>query len=322
MQIAWATACCPVVLHCVAGCFAIGTSRAIAKLPQVGFDGGVKAGGFVFLLAPLGGEACHFFGEGFAVALLLGGADVAAGGEDVAVFADFFFAGAFAKAGDVGVVAGGIDAAPGVVGAGDALDVVVGEFAAGALDKLPHATRVDEEGLPAAVCGFEARKQPEAGGDLGGVEELPGKGDHAGDGVGFDHEGADVAFARLGAAHGAVGEDDARRSGGREVVPDVLQPGEVGVAGRRDAKAPARVLLQALAAPVGDVEGRVGEDGVGLEVGERVLVEAAFAVPADVAVDAAHGKVHFCKPPGGVVGFLPVDGDGADAPAVFAHEFF
>ena len=52
--------------------------------------------------------------------------------------------------------------------------------------------------------------------------------------------------------HGAVGEDEAGDAGGREVVDDVLHPGEVGVADGRHAELPAHVVAQALAAPVAD----------------------------------------------------------------------
>ena len=69
--------------------------------------------------------------------------------------------------------------------------------------------------------------------------------------------------------------------------------------------------LQALAAPVADVERRVGEDEVGLEVGVPVVVEGVAV--GDLAVDAADGEVHLGQPPGGVVRLLAVDGDVADA---------
>ena len=66
---------------------------------QVLLDGGVQPACFGLLLAPLGGEAGHLLLEGFAVVLLWRRADVAAGGEDVAVLADFFDGGALEKAG-------------------------------------------------------------------------------------------------------------------------------------------------------------------------------------------------------------------------------
>ena len=51
----------------------------------------------------IGRRGGHLLRERFAVVLLGRGADVAAGGEDVAVLADFFQRGAFAEAGDVRV---------------------------------------------------------------------------------------------------------------------------------------------------------------------------------------------------------------------------
>ena len=49
---------------------------------------------------------------------------------------------------------------------------------------------------------------------------------------------------------------------GRKMLEDVLQPGVVGVADRRRAVGPARILAQPLAAPVGNVERRIGEDEI------------------------------------------------------------
>jgi hypothetical protein len=43
-------------------------------------------------------------------------------------------------------------------------------------------------------------------------------------------------------------------------------------------------------------------------------VEAALIVPGDAAsVDAAHGKVHLGQSPSGVIAFLAIDGELADA---------
>ena len=99
----------------------------------------------------------------------------------------------------------------------------------------------------------------------------------------------------------------------------MLHPGEVGVALGRDAVLPALVVGEPLAAPVGDVEGRIGQDEVGLEVGMAVVVEAVAV--GDLALDAPDGQVHLGESPGGVVGFLAVDGDvgpGLSAVAVAA----
>ena len=95
----------------------------------------------------------------------------------------------------------------------------------------------------------------------------------------------------------------------REVVEEVLHPGEVGVAHGRGAVLPSPVVAEPVAAPVGDVEGRIGEDVVGPQVGVAVVVEAVAVL--DPALDAADRKVHSRHAPGGVVGLLAVDGDVA-----------
>ncbi len=74
---------------------------------------------------------------------------------------------------------------------------------------------------------------------------------------------------------------------------------------------PAHVVV--LAEPVADVEGKVGEDVVGLEVGVEVVAEGVGACLADIALDAADGEVHEGELPGGGVALLAVDGDVAGA---------
>ena len=69
-----------------------------AQLLEVGGDGGVEFGGFGLLLAQLRHQPLHLLVERFAVLFLLGGADVAARREDVAVFADFLQGRALAEA--------------------------------------------------------------------------------------------------------------------------------------------------------------------------------------------------------------------------------
>ena len=98
----------------------------------------------------------------------------------------------------------------------------------------------------------------------------------------------------------------------------MLDPGEVGVAGRRHAVDPAPVVLQEPSPPVGVVERRVGEDVVGLEVGVAVVVERVAV--GDLGVDPADGEVHLGQAPGRVVRLLAVDADVADAPGVRLDE--
>ena len=248
------------------------------------------------------------------------------------MLADLLQRRALAEAGDVGVAltlalsrrergisglsrgekgAGGA-VAPGVVGVRDAGDVVAGQFAVGAVDHAAHPARVDEQHLaravaqPASLPG--SREEPEAGRYLRRVEELARQRDHAVHQAGLDEVLPYLALSRRVGRHGAVGEDEPGDAARREVVRDVLHPREVGVALRRGAVLPARVVLQALAAPVGDVERGIGEDVVELPVGVQVVVEAV-AVHDLAAVDAAHGEVHLGEPPGGVIELLAEDGD-------------
>ena len=106
------------------------------------------------------------------------------------------------------------------------------------------------------------------------------------------------------------------RSQPRPPVPSDARcaaPTQVGVARRRDAIPPALVVRQPLAAPVRDVERRIGEDEVRSQVGVAVVVEGVAV--CDLALDAADGEVHPGEPPRGVVRLLAVDGDVAPRPA-------
>ena len=51
----------------------------------------------------------------------------------------------------------------------------------------------------------------------------------------------------------------------------------------------------------------VGEDLIRFQIGMRVFMKTARAVPARIGVDAMNGKVHLGEPPGGVVDLLPID---------------
>ena len=230
----------------------------------------------------------------------------------MAVPAHFFQCRGLAEAGHVGVIAHTFPAPPGMVGIGDTDDVFIGEFAMRAVDHPAHLTGVDEEHFAVPV----ARKEPQARGDLGRVEELARQRHHAVHQIGLDQTLANCAFAGLARCHRAVGEHKAGHAARRQMMDDMLHPGKVGVSLGWSSVLPSLVLGEPLAAPVGDVEGGIGEDKVGLEVGMAVVVEAVAL--GDLSLDAPDGEVHPGEPPGRVVRFLTVDRDiGPGSPGGF-----
>jgi hypothetical protein len=126
--------------------------------------------------------------------LHLGGTDVAAGGQDVVVVPDVVQRGRLAEAGHVLVTPslalprlrgrGGVGvAAPGVVGIGDAGNVVAGQFAVYPVNQCAQLAGVNEERLAAAVAEtltpgpsptgrgeFAAGDEPQADRDLRRLE--------------------------------------------------------------------------------------------------------------------------------------------------------
>ena len=96
----------------------------------------------------------------------------------------------------------------------------------------------------------------------------------------------------------------------------MLHPGEVGIAGGRDAVLPTGIVVFDAGAPLFHVEGWIGHDEVGAQIGVPVVAEAVGRFFAEVEVDAADGHVHGGQAPGGGVGFLAVDGDVAQFAAV------
>ena len=85
---------------------------------------------------------------------------------------------ALAEAGDVDVSSALLASGSrqtGVVGGRDALDVVVGQIAAGAVDHAAHFPGVDEQGAATAVAAVPS-EEPQTGGYLGGPEELAREG--------------------------------------------------------------------------------------------------------------------------------------------------
>ena len=111
------------------------------------------------------------------------------------------------KTSDVGVAGsldlgvGGFVTSPAVIGGDDLPQVLFGKLTVDAVDEGAHFPGVDEEGLLAAIAFLPVvlvpREEPEADGDLGGVEELAGECDHAVDEVRLDEGFSDLAFAGL-----------------------------------------------------------------------------------------------------------------------------
>ena len=91
---------------------------------------------------------------------------------------------------------------------------------------------------------------------------------------GFDHVFTDFTLSAGVAVHAAIRQHNPGRAAGAEFIGEVLQPGVVGVACRGRAVFPADIVAEAVAAPVAHVEGRVGEDEIGLEVLVQVAMEA------------------------------------------------
>ncbi len=107
---------------------------------------------------------------------------------------------------------------------------------------------------------------------------------------------------------------------GGEVKEHVLDPGEIGVALGRGAVFPAGVVLEFGVPPFADIEGGIGHDEVGAEIGVLVAGKAVGGFLAEVEVDAADGHVHGGEAPGGGVALLAVDGEVAEFAAVGLDE--
>ena len=260
----------------------------------------------------------HLGFEGDAVVFKRRRAHVTPRGENVVVLAHVFERCGFAVARLVLVVAVFLFAPPGVVGFGDGRDVVCVEFLLRPADHGADLAGIDEEGLAFAVAVaafavgfFVFGQEPEADGDRGGVEELAGQGDHAVDEVVLDELLADLAFALGVGGHGAVGEDEAGDAVLGELGDHVENPGVVGIAGGRGVVAvPASVGGELVGGPpVLQVEGGIGHDVVGLEVGVLILEESIGGDFAEVGREPAHGEVHLGQLVGGGGHFLSVDGD-------------
>ena len=105
-------------------------------------------------------------------------------------------------------------------------------------------------------------------------------------------------------------------------MDQVLHPCEVGVAGGRYPILPAFVIPEQVTAPIGNVEGRIGEDVVRPQIGMQVFVESIRRFRPQVGLDAANGEIHEGQFPGVGVGFFPIDADIPHFAAVGFNELF
>ena len=67
----------------------------------------------------------------------------------------------------------------------------------------------------------------------------------------------------------------------------VLDPGVVGIAGRRRAVEPTHIVLKQLARPIGVIEERVRKDIVSLEIRMKIAQESVSCLNAEVGLDSA-----------------------------------
>ena len=103
-------------------------------------------------------------------------------------------------------------------------------------------------------------------------------------------------------------------------MDEVLHPGEVGVVPRRKAELPARVVV--FAEPVGVVEGRVGEDEVGAEIGTEIAPEGVGLLFAEGRLRCRGWRGSSWRGTRGGVALLTVDADVPELAAVGLDEFF
>lgn len=262
----------------------------------------------------LGGQAFHLGVERLAIVRLFLDPDITPGREDEVLFRDLGRGDDRAESLFVLQRAGFVP----VERLREQRDVFGGKFAESAGDHRAHLARVDETRL--ALLLLRAVEEPEARGNLRGVKELRGERDDRRHEVVLHDPPADVAFAAGLRGEGTICEHESDLAARGQVVDHVLDPCEVGVAGRRDAVFPAGIVHEFVAAPVGEVERGICEDEVGAHRGVAVLEERVGVVGAEVRLDAADSEVHLRHLPGGGVGVLTVDRDVVDAPGMALDE--
>ena len=124
---------------------------------------------------------------------------------------------------------------------------------------------------------------------------------------------ADFALARLLAGERTVGQHEARDAVGREVMDEVLHPGEVGVAAGGTPyrqRSPERSLSppQSLS-----LKGGLASTKSALRPGCRSSWKLSAHLRPEICLDAADGEVHLGEAPGGGVRLLAEDRDVVSA---------
>ena len=105
------------------------------------------------------------------------------------------------------------------------------------------------------------------------------------------------------------------------MVDEMLNPGEIGIACRRNTILPTGVAAQLVAAPVAVVERRIGHYKIGFHIAVRIVQKRALGVPFHLrCVDAAYGKVHLAQSPGGLVALLSINRYVLNPPLMLLHK--
>ena len=107
------------------------------------------------------------------------------------------------------------------------------------------------------------------------------------------------------------------------MIEEVLDPGVVGVAGRRNAVLPASVCAQQLTGPIAVVKGGIGDYVIGFQVLMAVVQKRAFVIPEHLrTVNTPDRQIHPGQTPGGLVAFLPVNGNVVYPSLMVGHKLF
>ena len=264
--------------------------------------------------AEFAGQTLHLFLKGFAVALLLGDANIAARSEDVVLLGDVVER----TNGTIAFLVSKRSVAILVEGLCNAVDFLFGDFAKGAGYHRAHVAGIDEEDL--TRLWLLTIEEPKANGNACGVEQLAGKRHDALHKVGLQDVLANLSFATRLAAERTVGKHHSDASCGGKVTNHVLQPSKVGVALWGHSEAPTHIVLQAVGSPVLHVEGWIGHNEVGLQRGVLVVEEGVGVAVAQIGLDATNGEVHHRHLACVGVDFLTKDAEVLDVALMVTHK--